>query len=119
PELNPQQVVKVDFGATAQEVQEGFNPFTEQNSPAGSSISRSFATPFTQEGSDLVVTVGGNSTWGFRDRGDDVAGPIGRVQDDLVFANGRMSLTLENLAAGDYHLVLYSHDRNFEQDTFD
>jgi hypothetical protein len=67
----------------------------------------------------LELTVGGTSGWGFRDRGDNVAGPVGRIQDDMVFANGELSLVLANLAAGDYHLVLYSHDRDFVQSDFE
>src|SRR5690606_37082495 len=114
----PQEVVKIDFGPTEQIVEQGYSAFTSVPSPAGSSATESFASSYATPGEDLEVTVGGTN-WGFRDRGDDIAGPIGRVQDDFVFAEGGLSLTFENLIAGNYHLVIYSHDRDFDQAGFE
>lgn len=119
PQLNPREVIQLDFGATGQIVQQGFLPFTHEANPASGHVTKSYSTPFAQEGSELEITVGSESTWGFRDRGDDVGGPLGRVQDDFVFANDMLHLTIGNLKAGDYHLVLYSHDRNFLQTTYE
>jgi len=66
----------------------------------------------------LTVTLGGGDVQ-FADRGDDVAGPIGDVADDFTFLNGDMTLTFGNLAQGNYQLVLYAHDRDANQLTYD
>lgn len=109
PDLNPEEVLKVDFGATGQIVQDGFAQFTGSTSAASPQ-----SMAFTTDGEDLEVEIAGDGL-SFRDRGDDIAGPLGRVQDDFVFAQNELSLTFDTLAAGSYHLVLYSHDRNFAQ----
>ncbi|WP_425396211.1 BNR-4 repeat-containing protein [Aeoliella sp.] len=108
PDLNPEERLKVDFGATGQIIQSGFLPFS------GAGIGSSASMTFSIEGDDVDLELAGQSL-DFRDRGDDIAGPLGRVQDDFIFAQNELSLTFDTLAAGDYHLVLYSHDRNFEQ----
>jgi len=48
-----------------------------------------------------------------------VAGPIGEVADDFVYLDDQLSLTFGNLKQGNYQLVLYSHDRDANELTYD
>lgn len=116
PELSePTHVLSVDFGATGQFIQDGFSAFTREQNPAGASQTELYSSSFAN-GGQLSVAVGGDVQ--FRDRGDDVAGPIGDVVDDFVYNAGTLQLTFGNLQAGDYQLVLHSHDRDFLQEAY-
>jgi hypothetical protein len=105
--------VKVDFGATGQQVQSGFASFSRDANPAGTSQTEVFSSAYAT-GGQLSVTIGGGDVQ-FGDRGDNVAGPIGDIGDDFVFNAGSLTLTFDNLVAGDYQLVLYGHDRDVAQ----
>lgn len=119
PELpNQELALAVDFGATGQAVAAGYQPFTRDANPTGTSQSESYASPFAANNGQIIVTLGGGDVK-FADRGDDVAGPVGRLADDFAFFAGDMTLTFGNLASGDYQLVLYAHDRDLNQLTFD
>jgi hypothetical protein len=119
PELSdPQLALSVDFGASGQTVQPGFQPFTREANPAGDSQSESYDSPFASTGTQVTVTLGGGDIQ-FADRGDDVAGPIGDIGDDFALLNDNMTLSFGNLAEGNYQLVLYAHDRDINQLTYD
>lgn len=120
PELPvPQLTLAVDFGATGQIVAAGYQAFTRDANPASTSQSESYASPFAANNNgQIMVTLGGGNIQ-FADRGDDVAGPLGRLADDFAFLTGDMTLTFGNLAGGDYQLVLYAHDRDSNQLTYD
>jgi hypothetical protein len=108
---DPALVLSIDFGASGQATPSGFSAFTRPENPAGAEQTESYASPFAADGGQIGVTVGADVE--FRDRGDDVAGPIGEIVDDFVFSANELTLSLSNLKAGDYHLVLYAHDRDF------
>jgi hypothetical protein len=119
PELPPPELaLAVDFGATDQEVQVGFQAFTRTTNPAGDEQSESFDSPLATAGQQVTVTLGGGDVQ-FADRGNDVAGPLGAIADDFAFLDGDLTLTFGNLAAGNYQLVLYAHDRDLNQLTYD
>ncbi|MBX3434473.1 MAG: BNR-4 repeat-containing protein [Pirellulales bacterium] len=119
PDLSePIAALKVDFGLTGQLVQNGFAAFTRDASPSGIAQTESYSSPFAADGGAIAVTLGGGAIE-FRDRGNDVAGPLGRVVDEFAFAPGSLELTFGNLAAGTYQLVLYGHDRDFSQGAYD
>jgi hypothetical protein len=107
----PVKALAVDFGATGQLVQNGFSAFTRDQNPAGAAQTQLFSSPYAAGGGQIAVTVGGGDVQ-FRDRGGDVAGPMGDVVDDFVFNSGTLTLAFGNLQAGDYQLVLYAHDRD-------
>ena len=113
---DPDLSLAVDFGATGQLVQNGFQGFTRAANPAGNEQTELFNSSHAGGGGQVSVTVGGGDVQ-FFDRGDDVVGPIGDVVDDFALLNGDMTLSLGNLAQGKYQLVLYSHDRNVNQAT--
>ncbi len=115
PEIpDPDMALAVDFGLTGQLVQNGYQAFTRAANPPGNEQTELFNSPHAAGGGQVSVTVGGGDVQ-FFDRGDDVAGPIGDVVDDFALVNGDTTLTLANLAQGQYQLVLYSHDRNTNQ----
>jgi hypothetical protein len=119
PELpDPVLALAVDFGLTGQNVQPGFQAFTRAANPAGTSQSETYNSPAAAAGELVTVTLGGGDVQ-FADRGNDVAGPIGDVSDDFALLDGDMTLTFENLAEGNYQLVLYAHDRDANQLTYD
>ena len=119
PELpDPQLALAVDFGAAGQTVQAGFQAFTRAPNPAGDAQSESFNSPFAATGSQVTVTLGGGDVQ-FADRGDDVASPIGDVADDFAMLDDNLTLSFGNLARGNYQLVLYAHDRDVNQLTYD
>lgn len=113
----PQVGLKIDFGQDAQEVQAGFEAFTRPEDPGAASVSQAFASPFASSAAGVNLVLEGSPQ--FRDRGDDVAGPLGPVVDDFAFAIDELSLTFENLQEGDYQLVLYAHDRDFGQSGYE
>ncbi len=113
----PEEALAVDFGATGQLLQSGFAPFTRDQNPAGAAQSESYSSPFAGPGGQVSVSLGGGDVQ-FRDRGDDVVGPMGDLVDDFVFNAGTLTLTFGNLQAGNYQLVLYGHDRDFAQTTY-
>ncbi len=115
---DPQLALAIDFGATGQNVQAGFESFTRDANPAGSEQSESFTSPFAATGSQVNVTLGGGDVQ-FADRGNDVAGPIGDIGDDFALVDGDLTLKFGNLASGNYQLVLYAHDRDVNQLTYD
>lgn len=119
PELpDTKLALAVDFGAMGQTVQAGYQAFTREANPAGTSQSEAYASPFAANDGQLTVTLGGGDVQ-FADRGEDVTGPIGRLADDFAFLTGDLTLTFGNLASGDYQLVLYAHDRDLNQLTYD
>lgn len=113
----PDLALAVDFGATGQAVQTGFAAFTRTADPPGTNQSQAFNSPHAATGSQITLTLGGNVQ--FADRGDDVAGPLGDVADDFAFVGDDLTVAFANLARGNYQLVLYAHDRNADQRTFD
>lgn len=116
PLTEPTSALKVDFGATGQQVLSGFFPFSRDPNATESTQTEMFASAYAGPGGQLGVSLAGTPQ--FRDRGDDVTGPIGEINDDYAFATGTMTLTLSNLVAGDYQLVLYAHDRDVSQPAF-
>lgn len=119
PQLpDPQLALAIDFGASGQVVQTGFQAFTRDVNPAGDAQSEAYNSPSAASGQQLTVTLGGGDVQ-FADRGDDVAGPIGEVADDFVYLDDQLSLTFGNLKQGNYQLVLYSHDRDANELTYD
>lgn len=114
---DPVLALAVDFGATGQIVQNGFEAFTRDVDPDGMSQSESYASAFGAGGQPITVSLGGDVQ--FADRGDDVAGPIGDVADDFVFLDDTVKVTFGNLARGNYQLVLYAHDRDVNQLSYD
>jgi hypothetical protein len=112
----PELALAVDFGATGQVVQTGFDPFTRDAVPIASPQTETYASAFGVDG-EISVTVGGGNI-DFRDR-ESVDAPLGDIAADFVFLDGDLSLTFGNLVEGDYHLVLYAHDRDFNQLTYD
>lgn len=113
-----QPALSVDFGATGQIVQPGFEAFTRDATPPGTAQSESYDSPFAADGGQITVTLGGGDVQ-FVDRGDDVASPIGEVADDYASLDDNLSLSFGNLARGNYQLVLYAHDRDAVQLTYD
>jgi hypothetical protein len=109
--VEPTKALAVDFGATGQLLQSGFTAFTRDQNPAGAAQTELFSSPLAGPGGQIAVTVGGGDVQ-FRDRGDNVAGPLGDLVDDFVTNAGTLTLTLGNLQAGDYQIVLYAHDRD-------
>jgi hypothetical protein len=119
PELPDHQLaLAVDFGSTGQTVQAGYEAFTREANPEGTAQSEAYDSPSAANGGQLTVTLGGGDVQ-FVDRGDDVAGPLGRLADDFAFIAGDLTLTFGNLASGNYQLVLYAHDRDTNQLTYD
>ena len=108
----------VDFGSTGQTVQAGYQAFTREANPAGTSQSEAYNSPYVANGGQLTVTLGGGDVQ-FADRGEDIAGPLGRLADDFAFLAGDLTLAFGNLASGEYQLVLYAHDRDLNQLTYD
>jgi BNR repeat-containing family member len=108
----------VDIGETGGLVQSGFAPFTRAASPVRSEQTESFTSPYAAAGNEIEVTLGGGDVE-FRDRGENVAGPLGSLAGDFVLLDDGLTLGFGNLSAGDYHLVLYSHDLSFAQRPFD
>lgn len=112
----PTAALSVDFGATGQAVQAGFEAFTRGSGEMSGSQSETFASAFASAPEGVTVTLGGDPR--FRDRGDDVDSPVGDVVDDFVFADSTLTVTLSDLVEGDYQIVLYAHDRDFSQGDF-
>jgi hypothetical protein len=115
--VEPTLALAVDFGATGQLVQSGFSAFTRDLNPPGVEQTELFSSPLAIGGGQVSVTVGGGDVQ-FRDRGDDVAGPLGDLAEDFVFNAGTLTLTLGNLQAGDYQIVLHAHDRDAAQGAY-
>lgn len=113
----PQLALAVDFGANGQTLQAGYQGFTRAANPAGLEQTEVLTSPFGVSG-QVTVTIGGGDVQ-FADLGDDVAAPLGRLAEDYVSLNGDMTLKFDNLLAGNYQLVLYAHDRNVDQATYD
>ncbi len=113
----PQLALAVDFGSNGQTLQAGYQGFTRSANPVGLEQSEVLTSPFGTSG-QVTVTIGGGDVQ-FADLGDDVAAPLGRLAEDYVYLNGDLSLTFDNLLAGNYQLVLYAHDRNVDQATYD
>lgn len=117
PKLDdPKLALAVDFGATGQAVQTGFEPFTRNAAPAGAPQTETYDSKFGKNG-QIAVAVGGWNI-GFRNRGA-VESPLDDLAADFVFLDDNLTLTFSNLVDGDYHLVLYAHDRDFDQLTYD
>jgi hypothetical protein len=119
PEIpDPTLALAVDFGATGQLVQAGFEAFTRSADPPGNEQTEHYDSDFGSGGGQIELTIGGGNVQ-FVDRGNDVESPIGDVADDFAMVNSDMTLSLGNLAEGTYQLVLYSHDRDVNQLTAD
>lgn len=117
PNVSPlENALSVDFGATGQLVQSGFNAFTRGANPGGASESESFPSDFAVGQSLVSVTVAGAVQ--FRDRGNGVASPVSQLVDDFVLSQDALTLAFGNLQEGDYQIVLYAHDRDISQDDF-
>lgn len=108
--------LSIDFGLTGQVIQQGFQAFTRGLGPFADVQRGCFSSDYAVDSGQISVTISSDAQ--FRDRGDDVASPIGDVVDDFVSSQGSIDLILGNLQAGDYQIVLYSHDRDYEQDDF-
>ncbi|MAT71772.1 MAG: hypothetical protein CMJ58_19870 [Planctomycetaceae bacterium] len=109
----PELALAIDFGATGQLVQSDFDAFTRNAAPTGTGQSESFDSPYAAAGAQVTVTLGGDIQ--FADGGDDVAAPLGDVAADFARSAGDVTLTLGNLARGNYQLVVYAHDRSVQQ----
>ncbi|MCA9234771.1 MAG: BNR-4 repeat-containing protein [Planctomycetales bacterium] len=113
----PKLAMAIDFGATGQAVQADFAAFTRGTNPGGGDQTEMFDSPYAAAGQQVSVTLGGGVQ--FADRGNDVAGPLGDVADDFAMAGDNLTIRFGNLARGNYQLVLYAHDRDAEQSTYD
>jgi hypothetical protein len=87
-------LISVDVGANGQQLQSGFDGLTD-------TLTGTFGA--------IGVTLTGSGTEGLRDRGD-VTGPLGDLAEDFFFATTSITLTLENLAAGNYSFTSWHHD---------
>lgn len=112
----PAPALSIDFGATGQSVQPGFEAFSRSNASLSGSQSESYPSAFAAGVGGVIVTLSGDPQ--FRDRGEDIDSPVGDVVDDFVFANNALTLTLGNLQEGDYQIVLYAHDRDVAQGVY-
>ncbi|TWT94119.1 hypothetical protein Pla108_38310 [Botrimarina colliarenosi] len=112
----PTPALSIDFGATGQSVQPGFEAFSRAGSGVSGDQTESYPSAFAAGSAGIVVTLAGDPQ--FRNRGSDVDSPVGDVVNDFVFANNDLSVTFSDLQAGDYQIVLYAHDRDFAQSEY-
>jgi hypothetical protein len=92
-------LISVDVGANGQQLQAGFDGLT-------GTLTGTF--------NGIDVTLAGTGTQGLRDRGD-VSGSLGDLAEDFFFATDTITLTLDNLAAGNYSFTSWHHDASFTQ----
>lgn len=92
-------LISVDVGANGQQLQTGFDGLT-------GTLTGTF--------NGIDVTLTGSGTQGLRDRGN-VTGTLGDIAEDFFFATDVITLTLDNLAAGNYSFTSWHHDASYTQ----
>jgi hypothetical protein len=113
------RALAVDIGANGHPVQEGFSTFELPTSPPGGDHSRTYASDFAASPAGVTVTLSGpGGLNGARTRGA-LAHTLGDLATSFVFESSELNLILSNLAAGEYELVTYHHDRDFQQKYMD
>lgn len=101
--------LRVDFGATGQDVQNGFLAFTRGSSTTGLQT-ETYTSGLGTSGSVTVGLAGDNNSLSWRDRGSSTAPELPDVAEDFVFNLDYLELTLTDLAANQYLMTTYHHD---------
>ncbi|MDY0170342.1 MAG: PEP-CTERM sorting domain-containing protein [Thermoguttaceae bacterium] len=118
--VTPKPFLYVDFGATGQQVQSGFEEFSGSTSIT-SALTRSFATML---GSDNTLSLTLGTNVGFRTRTTAPNDPFSDVGKEFAYANStaegaKLTLTLSHLAEGPYSMTAFFHDPDYQQATVD
>jgi len=109
---NPQPGLRVDVGLNGHDVQSGFSSFERGSSAGSDDETQRFLSSFGNDGTVDVTLTNANV---FRDRGN-VTHPLGDLAEDFFAHQNNMTLTLSNLAAGDYSIITYHHDATVDHD---
>lgn len=92
-------IIRVDIGVQGQDIQS--DGFEELNG-------------FNGTFSGIDVALSGIGTKGFRNR-NDVTNILGDLTEDFFFATNSITLTFDNLTAGNYSFTSWHHDRDYTQ----
>lgn len=95
--------LRVDFGATGQDVQNGFMAFTQNTS-------KTYASSLGASGSVTVGLAGAGNSLTWRNRVASTAPELPDVAEDFVFNTDYLELTLTGLATDPYFMTTYHHD---------
>ncbi len=106
--------LRVDFGATGQDVESAFREFTGESSVA-SPLLQTFASPLGAAGEVGIEVSAPAGNLGFRFRPPDLNDPLGDLVEDHVKNNGGevLEVTLTGLARSTYALDAYLNDNEF------
>jgi len=120
-EVTGHDALRVDFGSNGQEVQYGFQAFSDPNvggyTPDGQTMS--LATPLGMGGQVTVTLAASGGQLGFRDRGDVYNAELGDVSEDFVFDEAWLAATLTGLGQGAYTMTSYHADPGFPHGAVD
>ncbi len=109
---NPQPGLSVDIGLNGQEVQSGFHSLQRGSSAGSDDETQRFLSSWGNNGYLDVTLTNANV---FRDRGD-VTHSLGNLAEDFFARQDDMTLTLPDLAAGQYSITTYHHDATVDHD---
>ncbi len=101
--------LRVDFGLTGQDVQNGFHAFTRGTGTTGQQ-NETYTSGLGSTGSVTVSLAGAGNSLSWRDRGSSTAPQLPDVAEDFVFNLTYLELTLSGLDANQYLLTTYHHD---------